>query len=163
MIVDRSLCDNDDSNKDNDFDDDNFDEDSDSKEGMFIDEDLDDKSDGKDKKTPMKVEQRKKRTNESTTNTLASLKKSKIATPRKIGVKKPMQVTSPPRKGKGYGKWQRHNNYQYGSLEGWNARESEYGQWSLGPIGSENGQKDSFDLEEVKRLRARQIFLGMDE
>uniref|UniRef100_A0A6M2ERZ2 RING-type domain-containing protein n=1 Tax=Populus davidiana TaxID=266767 RepID=A0A6M2ERZ2_9ROSI len=51
-----------------------------------------------------------------------------------------------------------HSNGQSGSLEGGSAGESEYGQWSPGPIGSENGQEDSSDLGGVERERVRQIF-----
>ncbi|CAK7332127.1 unnamed protein product [Dovyalis caffra] len=51
-----------------------------------------------------------------------------------------------------------HSNGQSGSSEGGSAGESEYGQWSPGPVGSENGQEDSSDLGEVERLRVRQIF-----
>ncbi|KDP43949.1 hypothetical protein JCGZ_05416 [Jatropha curcas] len=36
--------------------------------------------------------------------------------------------------------------------------ENDFGQWSPGPIGSENGQEDSSDMGEIERERVRQIF-----
>ncbi|KAJ4835610.1 hypothetical protein Tsubulata_010852 [Turnera subulata] len=51
-----------------------------------------------------------------------------------------------------------HSNDLSGSSETGSLGESEYGQWSPGPMGSENGQEDSSGLGEVERERVRQIF-----
>ncbi|KAJ9178035.1 hypothetical protein P3X46_009953 [Hevea brasiliensis] len=51
-----------------------------------------------------------------------------------------------------------HGSEHSGTSEDVSVSENDYGQWSPGPIGSENGQDDTSDLGEIARERVRQIF-----